>query len=69
MAALAALIGAATIVTAAAAGPAAAAPAQIGLSGVSQIAAGDFDAAAVLSNGSVLMWGDNSEGQLGIGTT
>jgi alpha-tubulin suppressor-like RCC1 family protein len=44
-------------------------PVQIGLSGVSQIAAGDFDAAAVLSNGSVLMWGDNSSGQLGIGTT
>ena len=42
---------------------------QIGLSGVSQIAAGDFDAVAVMSNGSVLMWGYNSEGQLGMGTT
>jgi hypothetical protein len=42
---------------------------QIGLRGVSQIAAGDFDAAAVMSNGSVLTWGGNSEGQLGIGTT
>ena len=39
------------------------------MSGVSQIAAGDFDAAAVMSNGSVLTWGGNSEGQLGIGTT
>ena len=44
-------------------------PVQMGLSGVSQIAAGDFDAAAVMSNGSVLTWGGNSDGQLGIGTT
>ncbi len=44
-------------------------PVQIGLSGVSQIAAGDFDAVAVMSNGSVLMWGSNGEGQLGMGTT
>jgi hypothetical protein len=44
-------------------------PEQTGLSGVSQIAAGDFDTVAVMSNGSVLTWGDNSRGQLGIGTT
>ncbi len=43
-------------------------PVQTGLSGVSQISAGDFTAVAVLSDGSVLTWGDNSLGQLGIGT-
>ena len=44
-------------------------PVQIGLSGVSQISAGDYDAVAVLSNGSILTWGDNSYGELGTGTT
>jgi alpha-tubulin suppressor-like RCC1 family protein len=44
-------------------------PVQIGLSGVSQISAGEYDAVAVLSNGSVLTWGDNSYGDLGTGTT
>jgi alpha-tubulin suppressor-like RCC1 family protein len=43
-------------------------PAQIGLSGVSQIGTGDFTTVAVLSDRSVLTWGDNSLGQLGIGT-
>jgi alpha-tubulin suppressor-like RCC1 family protein len=44
-------------------------PVQNGMSGVSQISAGDYDAAAVLSNGSILTWGDDSYGQLGTGTT
>ena len=42
---------------------------QIGLTGVSQISAGDYDTAAVLSNGSILTWGDDSYGELGTGTT
>lgn len=44
-------------------------PVPTGLSGVSQIAAGGDDAIVVLSSGSVLIWGDNSRGELGLGTT
>ena len=44
-------------------------PVQTGLSSVSQLAVGDYNAIVVLSSGSVLTWGDNSFGELGIGTT
>jgi alpha-tubulin suppressor-like RCC1 family protein len=40
-----------------------------GLSGVTAIAAGGGHSLALLSNGTVMAWGDNSEGQLGNGTT
>jgi len=43
-------------------------PEQIGLTGVSQIAAGGGATAAVLSNGSVLTWGRDGEGELGTST-
>lgn len=44
-------------------------PVPTGLSGVSQLALGDYNAIVVLSSGSVMMWGDNSFGELGAGTT
>jgi alpha-tubulin suppressor-like RCC1 family protein len=40
-----------------------------GLDGVSQVAAGDGHACACRNDGSVVCWGDNSQGQLGDGTT
>jgi Regulator of chromosome condensation (RCC1) repeat/PASTA domain len=43
-------------------------PEQTGLTGVSQIAAGDLDTAAVLSNGTVMTWGYDGEGALGTST-
>jgi alpha-tubulin suppressor-like RCC1 family protein len=44
-------------------------PVPTGLSGVSQLTVGDYNAAVVLPSGSILTWGDNSFGELGIGTT
>ena len=40
-----------------------------GLSGVVAIAAGDFQSLALLQNGTVMAWGDNSLGEVGNGTT
>ncbi len=40
-----------------------------GLTGVRAIAAGDGHSLALLENGTVMAWGRNDEGQLGIGTT
>jgi alpha-tubulin suppressor-like RCC1 family protein len=40
-----------------------------GLSGVTAVAAGGSHSLALLSNGTVVAWGDNSSGQLGDGTT
>ena len=40
-----------------------------GLSGVTAVAAGEEHSLALLSNGTVMAWGDNQEGQLGDGTT
>jgi alpha-tubulin suppressor-like RCC1 family protein len=40
-----------------------------GLSGITQVAAGDFYALALGSDGSVWAWGNNAEGSLGDGTT
>jgi hypothetical protein len=40
-----------------------------GLSGVTAIAAGQDFSLALLSNGTVMAWGDNEDGQLGVGTT
>jgi alpha-tubulin suppressor-like RCC1 family protein len=46
------------------------APAAVpGLTGVTAVAAGEEHSLALLSNGTVLAWGDNHEGQLGDGTT
>ena len=39
-----------------------------GLSGVSAIAAGKYDGAAILSDGTLRSWGYNGDGELGIGT-
>jgi alpha-tubulin suppressor-like RCC1 family protein len=45
-------------------------PLQVpGLTGVVAIAAGGTDDAAVLANGTVMMWGENKTGQVGDGTT
>ena len=43
-------------------------PEQTGLTGVSQISVGQLVTAALLSNGTVLTWGVNTLGDLGIGT-
>jgi len=40
-----------------------------GLSGVSAVAAGQGHGLALLTNGTVMAWGENANGQLGIGTT
>jgi alpha-tubulin suppressor-like RCC1 family protein len=40
-----------------------------GLSGVVAVAAGGADDAALLANGTVMMWGENKNGQIGDGTT
>jgi alpha-tubulin suppressor-like RCC1 family protein len=40
-----------------------------GLSGVKSISDGYWNAAAVLTNGKVMTWGNNATGELGIGTT
>src|ERR1700722_19407748 len=40
-----------------------------GLTGVTEVAAGEADSLALLSNGTVVAWGDNRSGQLGDGTT
>ena len=40
-----------------------------GLAGVTQVSAGSEHSLALLSNGTVLAWGDNSHGELGNGTT
>ncbi|MDQ0241601.1 RCC1 domain-containing protein [Arthrobacter bambusae] len=46
------------------------APAQVtGLTGVAAVTASDFSAYALLSDGTVRAWGDNSSGQLGSGTS
>jgi alpha-tubulin suppressor-like RCC1 family protein len=45
--------------------PAAASAATV----VSAVAAGDFDSCAVTSTGGAYCWGDNSDGELGDGTT
>jgi alpha-tubulin suppressor-like RCC1 family protein len=46
------------------------APATVaGLTGVTAVAAGEEHSLALLSNGTVMAWGDNHEGQLGDGTT
>jgi alpha-tubulin suppressor-like RCC1 family protein len=46
------------------------APAPVsGLSGVTAVAAGDEHSLALLSNGTVMAWGDNADGQLGDGST
>jgi alpha-tubulin suppressor-like RCC1 family protein len=42
-------------------------PEQISLSGVSQVAAGEESSAAALANGSVMTWGEDEVGELGIG--
>jgi alpha-tubulin suppressor-like RCC1 family protein len=42
-------------------------PEQIGLSGVSQVAAGEESSAAALANGSLMTWGEDEVGELGIG--
>jgi len=42
-------------------------PTPVGLTGVTAIAAGDRHTCAIV-NGSVLCWGSNSDGQLGVGT-
>jgi alpha-tubulin suppressor-like RCC1 family protein len=42
-------------------------PEQIGLSGVSQVGAGDEFSVAALANGSVMTWGEDDVGELGIG--
>jgi alpha-tubulin suppressor-like RCC1 family protein len=45
-------------------------PAQVSsLSGVTAVAAGDEHSLALLSDGTVMAWGDNAEGQLGDGGT
>lgn len=43
-------------------------PVQIGVTDAAQVSAGDIGSAAVLSDGTLLTWGDNSFGQLGTGT-
>jgi alpha-tubulin suppressor-like RCC1 family protein len=40
-----------------------------GLTGVTQVSAGGEHSLALLSNGTVMAWGDNGDGQLGNGTT
>jgi alpha-tubulin suppressor-like RCC1 family protein len=40
-----------------------------GLTGVTAVAAGEADSLALLSNGTVMAWGDNRSGQLGDGST
>ena len=40
-----------------------------GLSGVTAVSAGGHHSLALLSNGTVMAWGENSVGQLGTGTT
>ena len=40
-----------------------------GLTGVTQVSAGGEHSLALLSNGTVMAWGDNGDGQLGDGTT
>jgi len=42
-------------------------PVRIGVADAAQVSAGDIGSAAVLSDGSLLTWGDNSFGQLGTG--
>jgi RHS repeat-associated protein len=45
-------------------------PAPIpGLSGVAQVAGGDYHVLALLSNGTIQVWGANTWGQLGLGST
>ena len=39
-----------------------------GLSGVSAISAGGYHSMALLNDGTVMTWGDNGRGQLGIGS-
>jgi alpha-tubulin suppressor-like RCC1 family protein len=43
--------------------------AVLGLSGVKALAAGGYHSLALLSNGTVMAWGDNESGQLGIGSS
>ena len=43
-------------------------PTQTGLAGVSQVTANNGTSAAVLSNGAVMTWGSDLDGQLGIGS-
>jgi alpha-tubulin suppressor-like RCC1 family protein len=40
----------------------------VGVTGISQVAAGDYHTVALESNGAVQAWGNNAEGQLGDGT-
>jgi alpha-tubulin suppressor-like RCC1 family protein len=40
-----------------------------GLAGVTQVSAGTEDSLALLANGTVMAWGDNTRGELGNGTT